>query len=54
MIYLINSVVRVCSLRSIFQIGIGLAEDAKMQLLKIAFNFEEWSIRVYGDVFWID
>jgi hypothetical protein len=50
MIYLIDSVVHVCSLGSIL-IGIGSAKDTRMWYSKDCLHFEEWSIRVYIDVF---
>jgi hypothetical protein len=37
-----------------FWIGIGSAEDARMWPFKDCFDFEEWSVQVYVDVFWID
>jgi hypothetical protein len=55
MIYLVNSVVRVCSLKSIFdQDRIGWAEDMSMWPSEDCLHFKEWSVRVYNDVFWID
>jgi hypothetical protein len=35
-------------------IGIGLAEDTRMWPSEVCLHFEEWSVRVYDDVFWID
>jgi hypothetical protein len=36
------------------QIGIGSAEDMRMWHFKVCLHFEEWSVQVNGDVFWID
>jgi hypothetical protein len=36
------------------QIRIGLVKDTRMSHSKVYLHFEEWSVQVNGDVFWID
>jgi hypothetical protein len=36
------------------QIRIGSAEDMRMWHSNVCLHFEEWSVQVNGDVFWID
>jgi hypothetical protein len=36
------------------QIRIGSAKDTRMWHSKVCLHFEEWSVQVNGDVFWID
>jgi hypothetical protein len=36
------------------QVKIGSAKDTRMRHFEVCLHFEEWSVQVNGDVFWID
>jgi hypothetical protein len=44
----------VCVLKDQSSIGISLVEDSRVQHTKDCICFEVWSVRVHGDVIWID
>jgi hypothetical protein len=54
MIYSINSMVCVCVLQDRSLIRVSSPEDSRVRHTEDCIHFEVWSIRVYGDVIWVN